>query len=119
MLSVAVFAQVVPHAINPVLQVHMPAVHVALAGQAFPHAPQFDMSVAVLVHVAPHATRPVPEQTHAPPVQVAVDGHAFPHAPQLALSVSVLTHVAPHICIVPLQPVSTTGTSWTSVPIAS
>jgi hypothetical protein len=73
------------------------------AGQAFPHAPQWLMSVVVSTHALPHVVGAVLGQvvTHAEATQLAtpfvsVDVQAVPHAPQWLTSLAVSTHVSPH-----------------------
>ena len=63
-------------------------------GQAWPQAPQFRLSVAVLVQLLPHPVSPG-GQAQAPCVQASPAPHAWPHAPQLALSVCTLVQAPP------------------------
>jgi hypothetical protein len=66
---------------------HFEALHVSPVLHAVPHAPQFFVSVAVLVHALVQYVRPVVQQWLF--VHVCALVHAFPHVPQLALSVVV------------------------------
>jgi len=88
--------QVPPQLIVPLGHAQPPLTHCCPPPHAFPHDPQFALSVAVLVHVEPH-TVGLAElgQAHAPALQLCADGHAWLHVPQLALSVMVLVQALP------------------------
>jgi hypothetical protein len=72
--------------------------HGVIAGHAFPHEPQLELSLLVFTHVpgelavAPQ-TCPL-EHAHVPELQVAPEAHTCPHEPQLL--VSLATHAPPH-----------------------
>jgi hypothetical protein len=77
-------AQVAPHIIAPVGQVHWPLTHCEPGWQSWPQPPQLLGSDDGSTHEAPHGIWPWVEQVHAPPVQVAPFGQAWPHDPQCA-----------------------------------
>ncbi len=77
------------HVVSPVAQSseHAPAEHTWPAGQARPHMPQLNRSVAVIVHSPPHATCGEGHTSaHAPIAQDCPAAHACPHVPQWSLS---------------------------------
>jgi hypothetical protein len=76
----------------------MPCEHTRPFWQALPHAPQFALSLCVLVHVEPQRVGVAVGQAvaHTPPVQVWPLGQTLPQVPQLALSVCVLVQAPPH-----------------------
>ena len=79
-----------PHTVCPaVLQTHAPAVHIAVAGHTWPHAPQFVAEVIVFAHVVPQSVSPAVGQWQVPAVQTASAAHACPHAPQWSVLVCV------------------------------
>ena len=82
------------------LDAHAPATHTCCAPHATPQAPQFLLSLAVLVQYAAlasapassvdeHSVSPLPHVlTHCPPLHTLSWVHEAPQVPQLALSLS-------------------------------
>jgi hypothetical protein len=77
-----------------------PVVHTgdefASSGHTVPHVPQFDASVDVFVHTAPHAVSgDAHDVAHTPPAHIVPAVHMWPHEPQFALSLAVFTQIPP------------------------
>jgi hypothetical protein len=79
----------------PVEHAQTPAPHCSPPVHAFPQVPQFESSVAVVVHALPQKVCPV-GQAHTPATQDFPPLHTVLQVPQLALSVVVLVHVPLH-----------------------
>jgi hypothetical protein len=77
-----------PHSINDPLQAQALFAHVAPAGQACPHEPQFALSVARLTQLPPeHCICPEAQlEEQVPPLQTCVPLQVLPHMPQLLAS---------------------------------
>ena len=101
-VSLAMFTQAVPQRMVPSGQTHIPAAHVAPAGQAMLHPPQCDALTAVftshpLAVFASQLAKPVVQapSPHMPPTQVAAPfagvGQTIPQRPQCATVVLVFT----------------------------
>jgi hypothetical protein len=77
----------------PVGHAQLPPVHVALAGQAFPQAPQFCGSVASFTQAAGQVSGSDVGHPQAPPEQISfASGQTFPQPPQFDGSFAVFTH---------------------------
>jgi hypothetical protein len=83
MASVITLVQLAPHWVRPVAHVveHMPCEQSSPPVQAFPHAPQFAGSAAVLTQAAPHVERPA-VHVHWLFVQLWPFPQALLHTPQ-------------------------------------
>ncbi len=71
-----------------------PERHDCPAAQAFPHAPQFLVSLERTTHAPPQKVRPA-AHPQLPPEQNRGDGHGEPHTPQFDGSTARFTHVPP------------------------
>jgi hypothetical protein len=71
---------------------HVPAVQISVDAHAWPHIPQFALSVCASTQLVPHAIRPVGHtMPHVPAMHACPTMHARPQMPQLALSLCVST----------------------------
>jgi len=77
-----------PQSISDPLQTQLLFEHVAPAGQAWPHEPQFALSVVRLAHLPPEHCVSVVMQPDAqlPPLHTCVPVQVLPHVPQLLTS---------------------------------
>ena len=78
---------------------HVPALHTAPPGQAWPHIPQWSVELSVSTQRAgvPQLVSPVPHAVQRPPAHVPSAPQLFRHAPQFATSVVTSTQPVPHV----------------------
>jgi hypothetical protein len=76
---------------------HTPDRHISPASHAWPHSPQWLMSVERLTHEPPQSVRPGSHASvHSPLLQTSSGPHARPQLPQLEKSLSRSTHRPEH-----------------------
>jgi hypothetical protein len=77
--------------VSPCGHTQAPPTQAVPAGQALPHAPQFDASLDVATHELPHSVSPTAQAAWQEPLEhVRPALQTWPHEPQLSSSVPVL-----------------------------
>jgi hypothetical protein len=73
------------------LHTQLPAVHIAVVGQTWPHVPQLVGDDCRFAHAVRQSVSPAVGQTHVPASQTANDAHVWLHVPQCRVLVIVST----------------------------